>query len=68
MQTRKIIATHKLGQFTVDVTQSSDSFNGLIYRGKELIGCVAIGLHEEQEVLIQKALKKINDRTQTPTS
>lgn len=56
---RPIINKVNLGFYRMDVTQSEDCFNGLIYKGKKLIACVAAGLTEGQDKLIEKAKIKI---------
>lgn len=64
MKIAKIFKRVNLGNnLRLDVTKSTDSYNGLIYEGRgidRLKGCVAIGLHQPIEVLIDKAKNKIN--------
>lgn len=62
MITQPILKSVETKGFRLDITQSSDSYNGLAYEGDKLIAAVAVGLHESLETLIQKAITKVTLR------
>ena len=63
MKTANIIRSEKFGSFRIDVTKSSDSYNALIYKGdgiENLVGCVAIGIHQNIDEIFEKAKVKLS--------
>ena len=50
----------KIGNYEIRIRKTYDSFNGLVYRNNFLIGCVAAGLKEGRDKVIEKAKAKFN--------
>lgn len=62
MKTKEIIKSVIINRtFKVDITQDKDSFNGLVYRGENLVCCVAAGLHEGIDMVVIKAIDKTSN-------
>ena len=59
MKTNDKIKTVEVNGFRIEISKAHDSYNGIIYQGDNLIGAVAVGLHEGVDKLIDKAKNKI---------